>query len=209
MTNTEAPVVTYRRPAGTDSSRRSNTCSSWAGESTCKPDPVPGRERPGGDHPSGHTVTGYLERSTRRLGRAALEHLRSRTTANDGATFDLAPGGVYRATPVTRGAGALLPHRFTLTDASRGRSAVCSLWHCPASHLGLLLATALLCGVRTFLGVRPGDIGHRFLPPRPPGRLVRTADATRRTAVSERRPRVVPCDTSSCSAASTSVGCAS
>ena len=27
----------------------------------------------------------------------------------------LAPGGVYQATPVTRGAGELLPHRFTLT----------------------------------------------------------------------------------------------
>ena len=27
----------------------------------------------------------------------------------------LAPGGVYLATPVARGAGALLPHRFTLT----------------------------------------------------------------------------------------------
>ncbi|CCH20440.1 hypothetical protein MILUP08_45322 [Micromonospora lupini str. Lupac 08] len=27
----------------------------------------------------------------------------------------LAPGGVYLATPVTRGAGGLLPHRFTLT----------------------------------------------------------------------------------------------
>ncbi|EOM76056.1 hypothetical protein Rrhod_2583 [Rhodococcus rhodnii LMG 5362] len=35
---------------------------------------------PGGDHPSGHTVAGYLERFTRRLGRAALEHLRNRTT---------------------------------------------------------------------------------------------------------------------------------
>jgi hypothetical protein len=29
----------------------------------------------------------------------------------------LAPGGVYLATPVTRGAGELLPHRFTLTGA--------------------------------------------------------------------------------------------
>ncbi len=29
--------------------------------------------------------------------------------------FGLAPGGVYRASPVTRGTGALLPHRFTLT----------------------------------------------------------------------------------------------
>ena len=28
--------------------------------------------------------------------------------------FGLAPGGVYRAARVTPGAGALLPHRFTL-----------------------------------------------------------------------------------------------
>src|SRR5690606_31570324 len=84
------------------------------------------RLEPGAAHPSGHTVAGYLERSTRRLGRATLEHLRSRTLAN--ATFDLAPGGVYRAAPVTRGAGALLPHRFTLTTQpakGRGRSVLC------------------------------------------------------------------------------------
>ena len=36
-------------------------------------------EVPSGDHPSGHTVAGCLERFTRRLGRAALERLRSRT----------------------------------------------------------------------------------------------------------------------------------
>jgi hypothetical protein len=35
-----------------------------------------------------------------------------------GAAFDLAPGGVYLATPVTWDAGALLPHRFTLTCVS-------------------------------------------------------------------------------------------
>jgi hypothetical protein len=29
--------------------------------------------------------------------------------------YGLAPGGVCLATPVARGAGALLPHRFTLT----------------------------------------------------------------------------------------------
>jgi len=29
--------------------------------------------------------------------------------------FDLAPGGVYLATSITQDAGALLPHRFTLT----------------------------------------------------------------------------------------------
>ncbi len=117
-------------------------------ESVCKPDPVPACA--GGDHPSGCTVAGHLERPTRRLGRAALERLRSRTPGS--AAFDLAPGGVYRAAPVTRGAGALLPHRFTLTGARA--PAVCFLWHCPAGHPGLPLTTALLCGVRTFLGGR-------------------------------------------------------
>jgi hypothetical protein len=40
--------------------------------------------------------------------------------------LDLAPGGVYRATQVTLGAGGLLHHRFTLTPGpSRGRFAFC------------------------------------------------------------------------------------
>ena len=34
--------------------------------------------------------------------------------------FGLAPGGVYIAFPVTRKTGALLPHRFTLTDECPG-----------------------------------------------------------------------------------------
>jgi drug/metabolite transporter (DMT)-like permease len=62
--------------------------------------------------------------------------------------LDLASGGVYLAVPVTQNAGALLPHRFTLTTA---RVAVCFLWHFPASHLGLPLTITLLCEVRTFL----------------------------------------------------------
>src|SRR3954447_16729870 len=33
----------------------------------------------------------------------------------------LAPGGVYLAAPVTRSAGELLPHRFTLTRSPKGR----------------------------------------------------------------------------------------
>ena len=49
-------------------------------------------------------------RSTRALGRAALER----------ALFDLAPGGVCRADPVTRVAGGLLHHRFTLTCTTVG-----------------------------------------------------------------------------------------
>src|SRR6187551_3553107 len=75
------------------------------------------------------------------LGRAALERILS----------DLAPGGVYLAAPVTRHAGGLLHHRFTLTGRASA-PAVCSLWHCPAGHPGWALPTTLLCGARTFLG---------------------------------------------------------
>ncbi len=46
--------------------------------------------------------------------------------------FGLAPGGVCQAESVTRSAGELLPHRFTLTPRhTRKRAAVCFLWHCP------------------------------------------------------------------------------
>jgi hypothetical protein len=67
-------------------------------------------------------------------------------------SFDLAPDGVYRAIRVTPDAGALLPHRFTLTcDRSPGPSAVCFLWHFPASHPDWPLASILFCGAPTFL----------------------------------------------------------
>jgi hypothetical protein len=42
--------------------------------------------------------------------------------------FDLAPGGVYRADRVTPVAGALLPHRFTLTCAQPGGRAIGGLF---------------------------------------------------------------------------------
>jgi hypothetical protein len=42
--------------------------------------------------------------------------------------FDLAPGGVYRADRVTPIAGALLPHRFTLTCAPPGGDAIGGLF---------------------------------------------------------------------------------
>src|SRR3984957_20039052 len=64
--------------------------------------------------------------------------------------FDLAPGGVCRAGQVTLSAGALLPHRFTLTCAFRP-SAVCSLWHFPAGHPDSPLASTLLSGAPNFL----------------------------------------------------------
>src|ERR671916_3134319 len=121
-----------------------------------------------GGHPSRPAVAGRLQRSTRRH-RAGSP----RTPAqDDGATvvpLDLAPGGVYRAAPVTRCAGGLLHHRFTLTGRVSGEAppAVCSLWHCPAGHPGSLLTTTLPCGARTFLGdgVSPADATAR--PTRP------------------------------------------
>ena len=67
--------------------------------------------------------------------------------------LDLAPGGVYLATPVTWGAGGLLHRRFTLTSGLP--EAVCFLWHCPAGHPGWALPTTVLCGVRTFLDTAP------------------------------------------------------
>ena len=84
------------------------------------------------------------------------------------ALSGLAPGGVYRAAPVTWSAGGLLHHRFTLTGAASvdATPAVCSLWHCPAGHPGWLLATTQPCGARTFLGRAEALT-------RPSGRLIR------------------------------------
>src|SRR6476620_2702484 len=70
--------------------------------------------------------------------------------------LDLAPGGVYRATPVTR--CAVVSYTAVSPLPVRALS-VCSLWHCPAGHPGSLLTTTLPCGARTFLGggVSPAD----------------------------------------------------
>src|SRR5829696_2009504 len=85
----------------------------------------------------------------------------------------LASGGVCLAIPVTRNAGALLPHRFTLTTS---RVAACFLWHFPASHLGLPLAITLLCEVRTFLEPPPRLSPHGLAnDPRPPSQLIRSS----------------------------------
>ena len=144
-----------------------------ADESTCKPDPVPVACAPGDGHPSRPTVAGRLQRSTRRLGRAALDRLREPDRSP--TLLDLAPGGVCRAAPVTRNAGGLLHRRFTLTgDWPKPAPAVCFLWHFPAGRPGLPLATTLPCGVRTFLGAaRPSEEGQSTT--RPSGRLVRRA----------------------------------
>lgn len=92
------------------------------------------------------------------LGRATLERPRRRRARRP---LGLAPGGVYRATPVTRGAGGLLHHLFTLTRLGIPNRAVCFLWHFPAGRPGLPLATTLPYGVRTFLD---GDTPRRDRP---------------------------------------------
>ena len=134
------------------------------GESACTPDSV--RTEVRGGHPSRPTVARRLERPTRGSdGRAVLSLL------------GLAPGGVCRAARVTPGAGALLPHRFTLTCAPA----------VPADRaIGGLLSVALSCGSPR-LGVtqhpalwspdvpRTGQAGTR-----PPGRLATASHATGR-----------------------------
>jgi hypothetical protein len=64
----------------------------------------------------------------------------------------LAPGGVYQATSVTRGAGALLPHRFTLACAVAGhrRSVLCGTFLRVAPTR---FASTLPFGAPTFLDV--------------------------------------------------------
>jgi len=59
------------------------------------------------------TVTCHLEQPTRKETEA--DRLRPLFRANS-LLFGLAPNGVYQARPVTRPAGELLPHRFTLTS---------------------------------------------------------------------------------------------
>ncbi len=118
-------------------------------------------------HPSRVTVAGGLVRSTPELGRAALRRSGRRAGA---LPFNLAPGGVCRAVRVTPDAGALLPHRFTLTgEPPEGCfPAVCFLWHFPAGHPGSVLPITLPCGARTFLD----PTARRRGAPRPSGRLV-------------------------------------
>jgi len=69
----------------------------------------------------------------------------------------LAPGGVYQAAEVSPGAGALLPHRFTLTEClvacESTHSAVCFLLHFPSGHPAWELPSTLPFGARTFLNL--------------------------------------------------------
>ena len=101
---------------------------------------------------------------------------RPRTPAQAGepTLLDLAPGGVYRAAPVTRNAGGLLHRRFTLTSDVRA---------------GGLFSVALSRGSpRVAVGNHPAlwspDFPRRGLATstRPSGRLVRRVAHRRRHA---------------------------
>jgi hypothetical protein len=125
-----------------------------------------------GDHPSMRSTWGLPLRVKGRAGRPY-------------PTLDLAPGGVCRADSVTRTAGALLPHRFTLTCARRtSPSAVCSLLHFPAGRPDWPLASTLPCGAPTFLSLSP-SFDHR---PRPPGPRGTRERPGRRRRGRRRRP---------------------
>ena len=63
--------------------------------------------------------------------------------------------------------------------------AVCSLWHFPASHLGLPLAITLLCEVRTFLEPPRPYPCPVWCGPRPPGQLIRPDNVAPAAAIPE------------------------
>ena len=157
--STCAPVVPPPGPSAT-----SVQLSRYVqGESACKPASVPRGFPRGGGHPSGTGVAAGLLRSTRGLGRASLRGRMVRGRCVPSLTL-LRVG--FTEPTGHPAAGALLPHRFTLT--ALGRAAVCSLWHCPAGRPDWRLASTLPCGGRTFLD--PGEPG-----PRPPSRLACTS----------------------------------
>ena len=96
-------------------------------ERICKPGSVsarPARSRTAGDHFSTTAVARGLQQPTRKEYRGGPP--RAARCRTDTFLLGLAPGGVCRARPVTRPAGELLPHRFTLTAGrTRRRFAFC------------------------------------------------------------------------------------
>ncbi len=155
-----------------------------ADESVCKPDPVPGHLtvlRSATIHlglPSPAGSSGPPAGSGGQPSNAcAAVHVRP---------LDLAPGGVYRATPVTRGAGGLLHHRFTLTPG-------------PEAGGGLFSVALSRGSPRVAVDNHPALWSPDFprqdpeVPPRPPDRLVRNdkdthvATAARTTSASSAR----------------------
>ena len=90
------------------------------------------------------------------IGRAALKRLRGPSSCGDDPFLALLRVGF---TEPSRSPGMLVGSYPTVSPLpSRVGPAVCFLWHCPAGHPGLPLATTLPCGVRTFLGNGPEPV---------------------------------------------------
>lgn len=133
-----------------------------------------------GVHFSRVPITRHLEQPTRRdLIRTKLRHPKVSPLL-----LGFAPNGVYPAGSVTRSAGALLPHRFSLTrKTDRSKSAcfasfgprrnpiraVCFLLHLPYPRGRWTLSTIAFYGARTFLSARKSS--KRILTQRTPGHL--------------------------------------
>jgi hypothetical protein len=114
--------------------------------------------------------------------RSTREHRAGRPPALAQATriaargpLDLAPGGVYQAAAVTRDAGGLLHHRFTLTPPPRRRGGLLSV---------ALSRGSPRVGVTDHPALWSPDLPHRAeAQARPPGRLTRPKDTPSRTCL--------------------------
>ena len=73
-------------------------------------------------HFSRSPITRRLEQPTRKSIAGRIGPPAGACATSGCSLFGLAPGGVCLARPVTRPAGELLPHRFTLTERVRGRT---------------------------------------------------------------------------------------
>jgi hypothetical protein len=105
-------------------------------------------------HFSGTTITRRLKQPTRRYDEPDRFEV---TEATVPSAWPCSRWGLP-SQPVTRTAGALLPHRFTLTTHSRNcRSAVCFLLHFPDPRGRWALPTTESCGARTFLQMLPSS----------------------------------------------------
>ncbi|SCG45755.1 hypothetical protein GA0070213_103159 [Micromonospora humi] len=128
----------------------------WAtDESTCTPDSVPGTPEgaPAAAIHLGLPSPAGSSGLPADIGRAALKRLRGSSSCGDGPFLALLRVGF---TEPPRSPGVLVGSYPTVSPLpSRDGPAVCFLWHCPAGHPGLPLATTLPCGVRTFLGGGP------------------------------------------------------
>jgi hypothetical protein len=135
---------------------------------------LPAMVSPAGGHPSRPAVASRLQRPTRRH-RAGSPQTPARATALRWWPF-LALLRVGFTEP-SRSPGTLVGSYPAVSPLPGRGPAVCFLWHFPAGHPGLPLATTLPYGVRTFLG----DEAE-------PRRRDRPVDSSVATTILRRRP---------------------